>query len=90
MIGVYTTNSEFGAKLSFGVRGRSNFLSVFIIWKEMTKEMFFLSPTYPFTNQFKAGLMFVLNLLIEIQFLYSDIAWNIFCLTEKSLMDSPA
>ena len=66
VIGVNSKQFEFGVILSFSVSERSNFISVFIIWKDMIKEMFFFAST-TFYNliHFKAFLMFVLKLLIE-------------------------
>ena len=56
-----TSQSEFDVIMSFGVNERSNFISVFIIWKEMIKEMcgFFFAST-PFYNliSFKVSIMF--------------------------------
>ena len=49
VIGVNTTKHEIGVLLSFGVSEPSNFISVFIIWKAMIKEMFF-SLAHHFTT----------------------------------------
>ena len=65
MIGVNITQSEFGVILSFGVSEPSNFISVFIFWKEIMKDFFFARTPFYNSIPFKASLMFVLKLLIE-------------------------